>query len=100
MKTLLKKKTTISNKENLILLCNKKSTLSDFNLSKKELEYVKKEEKNKKEIIEINQYERVVFIVFPKKSENRNNQAENCRLLGDRLAEKLNTVNSVFSGII
>ena len=40
MKTLIKKKTTISDKDNLILLCDKKSKLSDFNLSKQELEYI------------------------------------------------------------
>ena len=95
MKTLLKKKTTISNKENLILLCNKKSALSNFKLSQKELDYVKREMKNKKEIIELNQYKRSVFIVIPKKEENPNNHAENCRLLGDRMAEKLNNVKSV-----
>ena len=89
MKTLLKKKTTISNKENLILLCNKKSKLSDFKLSKKELIYIKNEQNNKKEIIEINQYERYVFIVLPKRGKDLNKHAEDCRMLGDSLAEKL-----------
>ena len=47
MKTLIKKKTTISDKDNLILLCNKKSKLSEFNLSKQELDYIKKEQQDK-----------------------------------------------------
>ena len=51
MKTLIKKKTTISNKDNLILLCNKKNKLSDFRLSRKELDYIKSEWKYKKEIV-------------------------------------------------
>ena len=48
MKTLIKKKTTISDKDNLILLCDKKSNLSDFKLSKHEIGYIKKEQKDKK----------------------------------------------------
>ncbi len=89
MKTLIKKKTTISNKDNLILLCNKKNKLSDFRLSRKELDYIKSEWKYKKEIVVINQYERYIFIVLPKKERDNNQHAENSRLLGDRLAEKL-----------
>ena len=42
MKTLIKKKTTISDQDNLILLCDLKSKLSDFPLSKQELDYIKK----------------------------------------------------------
>ena len=95
MKTLIKKKTTISKKDNLILLCDKKSDLSAFKLSKKELDYVAKEKKNNEEIININQYERQVFVVSPKKDTDPHRYAENCRLLGDKLTEKLNCVTSV-----
>ena len=95
MKTLIKKKTTISKKDNLILLCDKKSDLLAFKLSKKELDYVAKEQKNNEEIININQYERQVFIVNPKKDTDPHKHAENCRLLGDKLTEKLNCVTSV-----
>ena len=42
MKTIIKKKTTISEKDNLIILCDKKSNLSDFNLNEAELKYIKK----------------------------------------------------------
>ena len=65
MKTLIKKKTTFSNTDNLILLCNLKNKLSKFKLSKKEIDYVKKEQQDKKEVITINQYERWVFIITP-----------------------------------
>ncbi len=94
MKTLIKKKTTISEKDNLILLCDKKSKLSDFNLSKKELDYIKKEQKEQKEIIAINQYKRHVFIILPKKENDSNKHAENCRLIGDVLAGKLSDTKS------
>ena len=89
MKTLIKKKTTISNNDNLILLCNKKSILSKFNLSKQELNYIKIEQKKGEEIVTINQYTRLIFIIIPKKKNDINAHAENCRLIGDILAIKL-----------
>mgnify|MGYP001240669753 CR=1 FL=1 len=95
MKTLIKKKTTISNKDNLILLCNLKSKLSEFNLSKVELNYIKTEKESKKEIIEINQYERYIFLIFPKKEVPQSKHAENCRMIGDQLTEKLKDTSSV-----
>ena len=94
MKMLIKKKTTISEKDNLILVCNSNSKLSKFNLSKEELSYIKKEQKNNQEIIPINQYYRYVFIVTPKKENNKNKNAENCRMLGNNLAEKLKDIPS------
>lgn len=95
MKTLIKKKTTISNKDNLILLCDLKSKLSEFNLSKVELNYIKTEKESKKEIIEINQYERYIFLIFPKKEAPRSKHAENCRMIGDQLTGKLKDTSSV-----
>ena len=95
MKTLIKQKRTISNKENLILLCSSNNKLSKYNFTNKELAFIKKEQKNKSEIIELNQYERYVFLVSPKKEKNPNLHAEKCRLLGDKLTEKLNHVKSV-----
>ena len=95
MKTLIKQKRTISNKENLILLYSQKNKLSMFDFTNKELTFIKQEQKNKSEIIELNQYERYIYLVSPKKNTNTNLHAENCRILGDKLAEKLNHVKSV-----
>lgn len=89
MKTLIKKKTRISDKDNLILLCDKQSNFSEFNISKQELYYIKKEQKENKEIVTINQYGRYIFIIFPKKENMANKHAENCRLIGDIIAGKL-----------
>ena len=72
MKTLIKKKTRISDKDNLILLCDTKSKLSDFNLSKQELGYIKKEQKDKKEIVTINHYGRHIIVILPKKEKDSN----------------------------
>mgnify|MGYP001266513386 CR=1 FL=1 len=95
MKTLIKKKTTISHKDNLILLCDYKSNLTEFKFSKKELAYIQKEQKNNTEIISLNQYTRKLFIVTPKKEINTNTHAENCRMLGDTLAGKSKDLPSV-----
>ena len=95
MKTSIKKKTTISKKDNLILLCNYKSNFSDFIFSNQEINYIKKNQREKKEIITINQYHRIIFIVTPRKEKNMQKNAEHCRMLGDKLANKLKEIKSV-----
>ena len=92
MKTLIKKKTTINKKDNLIILTDKKDNLKQYGISEKEHVYIKKVND---EIISINQYDRYLFIVKPKKNRNINLHSENCRLIGDRLIEKLIDVNSI-----
>ena len=86
MKTILKKKRSFSEKDNLILLTNKTQNFSELNFSEKEIKHIKKELKNEKEIITINQYDRFVSLVFPKYTKkNKNQQNENFRLIGDKL---------------
>ena len=94
MKTLIKKKTTISDKDNLILLCDKKSDLKSFDLTKLEINFIAKQQKDKKEIVSINQYNRMLFVVCPKKEKNINLHIENCRMLGDNLQGKLKNEKS------
>ena len=95
MKTIIKKKITISEKDNLIILTNKISNLSDFNLSDSEISHIKKEIKDDKEIITINQYSRIVTIVSPKKEKDNNQYSENIRLLGDKLLSTFSSEKSV-----
>ena len=95
MKTLIKKKTTISDKDNLILICDKKSNLKRFDFSKSELSFIVKQQKDKKEIVVINQYNRMIFVVTPKKEKNTNQHQENCRMLGDQLQGSLKEEKSV-----
>ena len=63
MKTIIKKKQAFSDQDNLILFCDKKSNLSSFDLSKSELDFIKKQWSDKKEIVAINQYTRLIFVV-------------------------------------
>ena len=89
MKTIIKKKQAFSDQDNLILFCDKKSKLSSFNLSKSELDFIKKQWIDKKEIVAINQYTRLVFVVNPKQEKDTNKHFECLRLLGDQLQVSL-----------
>ena len=95
MKTIIKNKQAFSDKDNLILLCNKESDLSVFSISKDELNYIQKEQKEGKEIISINQYSRLVFVVNPKSENEVNKHLEDVRLLGDKLQVSLKDEDSV-----
>ena len=95
MKTIIKKKQAFSTDDNLILLCDKKSNLSEFNLSKDELNYIQKEQKEDNEIITINQYNRLILVVNPKAEKNENKHLEDVRLLGDKLQGILKDKESV-----
>ena len=80
MTTIIKKKTTISEKDNLIIICNKKSDLSKFQLSNQEMKFVKSQIKDNKEIITINQYDRLISLVLPKKEKNKYLHCENIQM--------------------
>ena len=95
MKTILKKKKSFSEKDNLIFLTNKKQNFSELNFSEKEIKHIKKELKNEKEIITINQYHRFVSLVFPKTYNNKNQHNENIRLIGDKLHTTFSSKKSV-----
>lgn len=95
MKTYIKRKTTISEKDNLIVVCNKKTNLKSYSLSKQEEKFIKSELKNTKEIVKINQYNRLLFIVCPKEDKDCNAHIENCRILGDKVGSQLEDSKSV-----
>jgi len=94
MKMLIKQKIRISKKDNLILLCDSKSKFANFDLTKQELNYIQKAKTDKKEVVIINQYQRLIFLVLPKKEKDKNKCAENCRMLGDYIAQKLKNKSS------
>jgi leucyl aminopeptidase len=61
--TSISKKSVINNGDNLVILCNKNSNLSNYGLSKAELDFIKNEitKKDKKQIC-INQFQRLVIV--------------------------------------
>lgn len=56
------KKTT--EKENITILATEKSEFNSFSFSQKEINFINKEIKNKHKIIEINQFERYIYIII------------------------------------
>ncbi|MBT5090612.1 MAG: leucyl aminopeptidase [Flavobacteriales bacterium] len=70
---------------NIIQVYNEKADSHDLLLSKEELKYVKKQIKDDKAIVSINQLNRFVHFVNIKGETDINKYAENCRMLGDKL---------------
>ncbi len=71
--------------ENIIIFNATKSSSSDLFLNYDEKEYVQKQVKKGKEIVSINQLVRFVHVVNIKDEKDKNKDAENIRLLGDKL---------------
>jgi len=71
--------------ENIIIFHASKSSSSDLFLNDDEKEYVQKQVKKDKEIVSINQLGRFVHVVNIKDEKDKNKDAENIRLLGDKL---------------
>ena len=95
MKTIIKNKNTISKKDNLIILANKNTKLASYNLNSDERNYVKSQQKNKQEIIVINQYSRKIIIVNPNKNKEGNLFIENIRCLANKVFSELKEIGSV-----
>ena len=95
MKTIIKNKNTITEKDNLIILLNKKSKISNLSLNSHEIKYVKNQQKNNAEIIILNQYIRKIIFINPKDQENKYLKLENLRCLGDKILNEINTFDSV-----
>ena len=95
MKITLKRKVTINTDDNLILLIDKKSNIDFLNLSKPENKFLQTQLKNKKELIYINQYNRWIQFICPKKISSSNLHLENCRLLGNKSLNNIATAKSL-----
>ena len=92
MKILIKKKKSFTKKDDLIVLNDKNSDLSQFKLTISEINFIKK---SKKEITQINQYSRQLFIINYKKNINKNKQDESLRMLGHQLFKKASELTSI-----
>merc|ERR1712167_353102 len=95
MNTIIKNKNTISEKDSIIILSNKKTKISNIKLNKDEKKYIIDQQKNKQEIITLNQYSRKVIIVNPKEIINPNLYLENLRCLGDKVFASIEYLNEV-----
>ena len=95
MKTFIKNKNTISEKDNLIILVENSNNLSNLDLEKKEINYINDRLKKNDEIITINQYNREIIILRPKKNDDTNLYLEETRCLGFKVHEQIKKNSSV-----
>ena len=95
MNTIIKNKNTISKKDSIIILSNKKTKISNIELSKDEKKFILQQQKNNQEIITLNQYSRKIIIVNPKEITNPNLYLENLRCLGDKVFGSIESLNEV-----
>ena len=95
MKTIIKNKNTISKKDNLIILANKNTKLASYDLNSDEKNYIKSQQKNKQEIIVINQYSRKIIIVNPNENKEGNLFIENIRCLANKVFSELKEISGV-----
>ena len=95
MKTIIKNKNTITEKDHVIILSDKKTKISNISLNSQENKFIKEQQKENKEIIILNQYIRKIIIINPKKISNHNLYLENLRCLGDKVFEKIKDLNTI-----
>ncbi|MCW3083556.1 MAG: peptidase [Bacteroidetes bacterium] len=78
--TTISKKSTINNNESVVLLCGKSSNLTNYGLSKAEIDFVKTEMGAKeKKCVVINQLSRYVFIQLMEVKKDRSQYLESIR---------------------
>ena len=90
MQTTIKLKPSYKASDSLILLIDDKGNLPKGVFSAQETNYIKKELKDAKKSILINQYKRVVGIFQPDKEDNLNKLLEKCRKAGDGFLSSIN----------
>jgi len=95
MKTIIKNKNTITEKDHVIILSDKKTKISNISLNSQENKFIKEQQKENKEIIILNQYIRKIIIINPKKISNHNLYLENLRCLGDKVFEKIKSLDTI-----
>ncbi len=88
--TTIKLTSSISPKDNLILICNAKSDFSKYGLSKTELDFIYKQIRKEEHTIHINQYERRILIYIEEDKKNVNYTLEAFRKAGNKACGTFN----------
>jgi leucyl aminopeptidase len=90
METILRKALRKPTAADTIYLIKAGSDLNQTNLDKTEIDFVKKEHRNKHHVIEINRYKNRIYVVYVEFNGNKNKRLENYRKCGFTLQEKVN----------
>ena len=92
--TTIKLTQSITSKDNLILIGNAESDFSKYGLSKSELNFINQQIKKDEHIININQYERRIFIYIEEDKKNVNYTLEAFRKAGNKACATLNAAKT------
>ncbi len=92
--TTIKSTSSISSKDNLILIGNAKSDFSKYGLSKTELEFIYKQVRKEEHTININQYERRILIYIEEDKKNVNYTLEAFRKAGNKACATFNAAKA------
>ncbi len=98
MNTNITKAIKISKNEHILLLVEDIKQLKSYNLSDKEIAYIKtQKEKNEKDFIAINQIDKWIFVKFIKKDKELFQIAEEYRKFGDKMLSRIddNKIDSI-----
>jgi len=92
--TTIKLTSSISPKDNIILIGNAKSDFSKYGLSKTELDFINKQIKKEEHTININQYERRILIYIEEDKKNVNYTLEAFRKAGNKACATFNAAKT------
>lgn len=90
MQTIITKFDKATATDSIIYLISDIKSIDKKILSGKEIDFIKQQNKNKKELIVFNHFDRWIFVQFIKKEKGKNKKLEQCRKAGDKLLKLIN----------
>jgi len=78
--------------KNSVYICQNPGQLANYGLSAAEMEYVANQQQNKKDLVLLNRYDDVVFVVFVKTDKPESRRLEQCRKTGFSLCNEANNL--------
>ena len=90
MEIKIKKTKSLNDKIDTLIICSSINDLKELQLSKDELDFVRKSIKNKEHLIALNQYKRWIFIQLLPEKKKGNELLETLRKSGSKLKARFN----------
>jgi leucyl aminopeptidase len=91
MATSIKKAIKTASNTSIVLLADKKTKWSAYQLTEKEVAWINQKIKADEQLIMINQFDRLVFVLITKDKQERHAQLEDLRNSGSKICSALNT---------
>ena len=90
MQTLVKKISKLEKDSNLVLICAKITSLNTYNLTKEEVDYIKKQQKENTNLITLNRYSHTIYVIINEPKKERSRLLESFRKSGFSISVSLN----------